>query len=410
MTTVPTSAAVLNLLQKVIDRKVADNVPKTTPLLSVLKRNMGVTPMPNNTFYVTEWVGEFSNIVQAAAGSTLTGGEPENVQINVPAKRLYAHVVVDELTVESMRKVPKGSLKDFVTSYTRRMELGIGREMTRTFHGNGNAKVARANGSSAGSTSLTVQSLDADTSDIDTTMYLSVGDYIKVGSSAATRISAIVGNVVTLETSVAWADEDSVIKATADGGSVSEMQGLKGLIVSTGTVQGVNIANYKNLQAYIDSTTHSIASAGEAYMNLAYMKTVGHRVSSELYGFANLTVFNAWAAILTALKKTANTGEQLRGGINLQGDTKEMPFLDFMNGKVYLDIDTWTNHWFNLDPKSMTIGDLGGGVKFSTSPNGSDKWSRINSKVPAFEATMRFYGNLIMKSPRANSLLTGLTA
>jgi hypothetical protein len=87
-----------------------------------------------------------------------------------------------------------------------------------------------------------------------------------------------------------------------------------------------------------------------------------------------------------------------------------MPFLRFFQGKTYLDIDTWTNHWFNLDPESMTIGDLGGGVKFSTAPDRTQKWSRVNSLVPSFEATLRFYGNLIMKNPKANAVLTGLTA
>lgn len=409
-TFVPTTAGILNLLQKAIEKQIEDNVPRTTPLLSVLKTNSGVSKMQNNTFYVTEWVGNFSNVVQAQAGATLTGGDAANAQLNVAAKRLYSHIVVDEMTIESMQNVPKGALKSFVSSYAERMELAIGREMNRTFNGDGNGHVARANGSSGGGTALTVQALDADSSDIPDTMYLEVGDYIKVGSSAVTQISAISGSVLTLGTSVAWADENDIIKSTSDGTSVSEMAGLKSLIVATGTVQGVNVANYRNLQAYVDASSHDISDTKEQYMNLAYLKTVGYKRSSKLIGLANLTVFNAWALVLTALKQTANTDENISGGINLQGDLKDMPYLRFFNGKVYLDIDTWTNHWFNLDPESMTIGDLGGGVKFATAPDGTQKWSRINSKVPSFESTLRFYGNLIMKNPKANAVCTALTA
>lgn len=409
-TFVPTTSSVLNLLQKAIERQVEDNVPRTTPLLSVLKRNSGVTKMANNTFYVTEWVGNFSNVVQAAAGATLTGGDAANIQLNVSAKRLYSHVVVDEMTVESMKNVPKGALKGFVSSYAQRMELGIGREMNRTFNGDGDGAVARANGSSGGGTALTVQALDADTSDLLPTQYIEAGDYIKIGSGAAVQVTSISGDVLTISASRAWSDEDDIIKATSDGGSASEMAGLKELIVNTGTVQGVNVANYKNMQAYVDNESHSIASTAEQYMNLAYLKTVGYKVSQQLIGLCNLTVFNAWAKILTALKSTARTDENIMGGINLQGDKKDMPFLRFFQGKTYLDIDTWTNHWFNLDPESMTIGDLGGGVKFATAPDGTQKWSRVNSLVPSFEATLRFYGNLIMKNPKANAVLTGLTA
>ena len=401
---------VLNLLQKAIQKKIEDNVPKTTPLLSVLKRNSGVTPLANNTFYVTEWVGNFSNVVQAASGSQLTGGKASNVQINVAARQLYADVTVEEFTVEAMKNVPDGALIDFTKGYVDRMELAIGREMNRTFHAVTEGKVARANGSGSSSTTVTVQALDADTSDIDPLQYIEVGDYVKVGSAAAKQVSSISGNVLTLSGAISWSDEDSVVKATTDLAATVEMQSLPNLIVNTGTVQGVNVANYPNLQAWVDSTTHDISATGEEFMNKAYLKTVAYKVSQELVGYCNLTVFNYWVAILTALKKTANTAERIRGGINLQGDVRDMPFLDFFNGKVYLDIDCYTGYWYNTDPNSMTIGDLGGGVKFAVAPDGKSVWTRKTGYTPEYEATLRFYGNLIMKNPRANAKLTALTA
>jgi len=399
---------VLNLLQKSIDKKIADNVPQTTPLLTLLKRNSGVEILANNSFYVTEWVGQFSNVGQFATGSQLTGGKTDNVQITVSAKDLYADVQVHEKTVEAMAKVSEGSLIDFTKGYTDRMEIAVGREMNRTFNGNGGGKIARANGSGANSTALTVQALDADTSDIDGSAYIQPGDYIKVGSGDAVQVSAVAGSSITLAAARSWSDEDSVLKASADGAAASEMQGLKGLIVNTGTVQNVNVANYVNLQAYVDTESQSIASVGETPMQKAFLKTVSHRVGS-LIGVANLTVFNAWASKLTALKQTANTAEVIKGGINLQGEV-QMPYLDFMGGKVYMDIDTWTKHWFNLDPSSMTIGDLGGGVKFSVAPDGKGVWSRVTGYTPQYEATLRFYGELIMKRPKANSVCTNLGA
>lgn len=399
---------VLNLLQKSIDKKIADNVPQVTPLLTILKRNSGVEVLANNTFYVTEWVGQFSNVGQFQTGSALTGGKANTAQITVSAKDLYADVQVHEKAVESMAKVSEGALIDFTKGYTDRMEIAVGREMNRTFNGNSSAKIARANGSASSSTSLTVQALDADTSDIDPTAYLEVGDHIKIGSGNVTQVTAIAGNVVTLGTARSWSDEDAVIKSSSDGTSVSEMAGLKTLIVNTGTVQGVNVANYHNLQAYVDASSQSIATYGETPMQKAYLKTVSHRVG-KILGLANLTVFNAWASKLTALKKTANTGEVIKGGIALNGET-QMPYLDFMGGEVYMDIDTWTNHWFNLDASSMTIGDLGGGVKFSVAPDGKGVWSRVTGYTPQYEATLRFYGELIMKRPKANSVCSALTA
>lgn len=399
---------VLNLLQKSIDKKIADNVPQVTPLLTLLKRNSGVEILANNTFYVTEWVGQFSNVGQFATGSQLTGGKADTAQITVSAKDLYADVQVHEKTVESMAKVSEGALIDFTKGYTDRMEIAIGREMNRTFNGNALGKIARANGSSAGGTSITVQALDADTSDIDPTAYIEVGDYIKVGSAAVKQVTAKAGNVLTLSGSIAWADEAAIYKASADGAAATEMQGLKGLIVNTGTVQNVNVANYANLQAYVDTASQSIASLGEAPMQKAFLKTVSHR-TGKLLGIANLTVFNAWASKLTALKQTANTSEIIKGGFQLSGDV-QMPFLDFMGGQIYMDIDAWTNHFFALDPSSMTIGDLGGGVKFSVAPDGKGVWSRVTGYTPQYEATLRFYGELIMKRPKANAVCSALTA
>jgi hypothetical protein len=399
---------VLNLLQKSIDKKIADNVPKTTPLLTILKRNSGVEIMANNAFYVTEWVEQFSNVGQFATGSQLTGGKAQTAQINVEAKDLYADVTVHEKTVLSMSKVSEGALIDFTKGYTDRMELAVGREMNRTFNGNQGGKIARANGSDSSATALTVQALDADTSDIDPTTYIQVGDYIMIDDQDAVQVSAISGNVVTLAAARTWSDNDSIYKASTDGVVASEMQGIKGLIVNTGTVQGVNVASYRNLQAYVDTDSSSIATNKETPMQKAYLKTSAYRVG-KLLGLANITVFNAWASILTALKQTANTSETIKGGITLSGQV-EMPYLDFMGGQVYMDIDTWTNHWFNLDPTSMTIGDLGGGVKFATSPDGKGVWSRKTGYTPEYEATLRFYGELIMKRPRANSVCTALTA
>lgn len=399
---------VLNLLQKSIDKKIADNVPQVTPLLTLLKRNSGVEILANNTFYVTEWVGQFSNVGQFATGSQLTGGKADTAQITVSAKDLYADVQVHEKTVESMAKVSEGALIDFTKGYTDRMEVAIGREMNRTFNGNAAGKIARANGSSAGGTSITVQALDADTSDIDPTAYIEIGDYIKVGSAAVKQVTAKAGNVLTLSGSIAWADEAAIYKASADGAAATEMQGLKGLIVNTGTVQNVNVANYANLQAYVDANSQSIASLGEAPMQKAYLKTVSHR-TGKLLGIANLTVFNAWASKLTALKQTANTSEIIKGGFQLSGDV-QMPFLDFMGGQIYMDIDAWTNHFFALDPSSMTIGDLGGGVKFSVAPDGKGVWARVTGYTPQYEATLRFYGELIMKRPKANAVCSALTA
>ena len=399
---------VLNLLQKSIDKKIADNVPQTTPLLTLLKRNSGVEILANNSFYVTEWVGQFSNVGQFATGSQLTGGKADNVQITVSAKDLYADVQVHEKTVEAMAKVSEGSLIDFTKGYTDRMEIAVGREMNRTFNGNGGGKIARANGSGANSTALTVQALDADTSDIDGSAYIQPGDYIKVGSGDAVQVSAVAGSSITLAAARSWSDEDSVLKASADGAAATEMQGLKGLIVNTGTVQNVNVANYANLQAYVDAASQSIASVGEAPMQKAYLKTVSHRVG-KLLGIANLTVFNAWANKLTSLKQTANTSEIIKGGFQLSGDV-QMPYLDFMGGQIYMDIDAWTNHFFALDPSSMTIGDLGGGVKFSVAPDGKGVWARVTGYTPQYEATLRFYGELIMKRPKANAVCSALTA
>ncbi len=398
---------VLNLLQKSIDKKIADNVPQTTPLLTLIKRNSGVERMANNTFYVTEWVGQFSNVGQFQTGAALNGGKAETAQITVEAKDLYADVQVHEKMVKSMAKVSEGALVDFTKGYTDRMEIAVGREMNRTFNGDKQGAIARVDGA-GGAATITVKPLDADTSDIEPTQYIEIGDYVKAGAGDVRQVVGINGNDITLSGVAGANDGDIIVKASSDGSVAEEMQGLKSLIVDSGVVQGVDVANYKNLQAYVDNATQSIGTEGEKPMQKAYLKTVSHRVKN-LIGIANLTVFNAWANVLTAMKKTANTGEVVKGGIDLPGEI-QMPYLDFMGGKIYMDTDCWTGHWFNLDPSSLTIGDLGEGVHFAKAPDGKAVWSRITGFTPQYEATLSFYGELILKRPKANSVCTGLTA
>ncbi len=400
-------SAILNLLQKVIQKKMENRVPDYTPLLALLKRNKGVT-MANNDFYITEVTDGFSNIGQFPIGATLTGGDTQDAQFKASAKNLYAPVQVEDKTLKMLSNVPTGAIADFTSSKIAFMEKGISREFNRTYFGDGSGIVARANGAGTAVTTLVVQGYDVDGSDISGGRFIRKGDYIKVGSSAAVQVTAKAGETLTLSSAITWLDEDTITKASADGGSVDEMAGLASLVVNTGTVQGVNIANYENLQATVDNSAYSFATDKDDPMNLAWLDTEEHREGNETAVFMNKTNFAAYGKTLTALKRTANTNEVVYGGVKSE-KINGFRNLEWQGAKVFFEPDCPTKKVFIIEPSSLTIGDLGGGVKFA-SALGSTVWNRTSNITPQYDAVMRYYGNLIVKNLAANAVCNNYTA
>ncbi len=402
-------STILNLLQKVIQKKMENRVPAYTPLLTLLKRNKGIV-MYNNEFYITEVTDGFSNIGQFPVGAALTGGDTQDAQFKATSKNLYAPVEVEDKTLQMLANVPEGAIADFSSSKVAFMEKGISREFNRTFFGDGTGVIARANGAASGgsSTSLTVQGWDVDNSDIAGARHIRVGDYIKIGSGDAVQVTAKAGSVLTLGAARNWADEDKVVKISSDGKAADEMAGLGSLVVNTGTVQNVNIASYENLQATVDASAHSFTNDKDHYMNLAWLETEEHREGNEIAVFMNKTNFAAYGKMLTAIKQTAKSDEVIYGGVKHEDISKYLA-LNWQGGKVFYDPDCPTKKVYIIEPCSFTIGDLGGGVKFA-SALGSSVWNRTSGVTPKYDAVMRYYGNLIVKNPAANAVCSNYGA
>lgn len=400
-------AGILNLLQKVISKKLEDRVPNYTPLLALLKRNKGVV-MQNADFYITETTDGFSGIGQYAIGSTLEGGDTKDAQFKASAKNTYATIKVDDRTLQIMKNVPEGAIASFASSKIAHMERGISNEFNRTFFGDSTGDLARADGAGSSATSITVQGWDVDSSDISGGRYIKVGDYIKIGSGASVQVTAKAGLVLTIAAARTWSDNDVIIKTSPDGASAEEMSGLGNLVANTGTVQNVNLANYPALQSVVDATAHTFAADSDGPMNAAWLQTLEHREGSEVVVTMNRTAFAAYGKTLTALKKTANTSESIYGGVKYS-DYNKFVSLDWQGGKVFYDPDCPTKRVYILEPSAFTIGDLGGGVKFSSALD-SNVWMRVTGQTPVYEAIMRFYGQLIVKNPAANAVCTAYSA
>lgn len=364
--------------------------------------------MYNNEFYITEVTDGFSNIGQFPVGAALTGGDTQDAQFKATSKNLYAPVEVDDKTLQMLTNVPEGAIADFSSSKVAFMEKGISREFNRTYFGDGTGALARADGAGTTSTSLTVQGWDVDASDISGSRHIRVNDYIKIGSGAAVQVTAKAGLVLTLSATRSWSDNDNIIKISSDGQSADEMAGLGSLVVNTGTVQNVNLANYENLQATVDTSSHSFATDKDHYMNLAWLETEEHREGNEIAVFMNKTNFAAYGKMLTALKQTAKSDEVVYGGVKHEDINKYLA-LNWQGGKVFYDPDCPTKKVYIIEPSSFTIGDLGGGVKFA-SALGSTVWQRALGVTPKYEAVMRYYGNLIVKNPSANAVCSNYAA
>lgn len=382
-----------NVLKKVIAPAIQEVLPQETIWFDMLKTNAGVTPMANNTFYISIRSGRHSGIASVAEGATLPSGKPQWSQANVSAKYVFGTFDITDQVIESA-KSSVGSLVNYLMENTKSLKVDFARELNRIFWGAGDEKLALVAAGDAGTgTTLTLAPVLSVNTDIPATKYLAAGMNLDINGDNCVVSSVDSDTVVTLAAGITRVAGEAVKKADGDNAVVDEPMGIDGLLVSTGTIQGIDTAaNPWFTPAQIETTSEALS---EAKMIAAYVKAKEY--GDPKFVFMNATLWKKYGTLLTSMKHTANLKEILSGG---------WKGLEFMGGNasVVLDYDCPDGKVFFIDPDSLTLAQL---TPISFIDRGDGLLRRVN--YAAWQGVLRWYGNLCIKNPKANAKLTTKT-
>jgi hypothetical protein len=382
-----------NVLKKVIAPAIQEVLPQETIWFDMLKTNSGITPMANNTFYISIRSGRHSGIASVAEGATLPSGKPAWSQTNVSAKYVFGTFDITDQVIESA-KSSVGSLVNYLMENAKSLKVDFARELNRIFWGAGDEIIAKvASGDAGTGTTLTLAPVLSVNTDIPATKYLAAGMAIDVNGDVDTIVSVDSATSVTLTTGFTRVAGENVKKVDGDSAVVDEPMGISGLLATSGTIQGIDAAANPWWQpAQIETTSEALS---EAKMIAAYVKA--KEFGDPKFVFMNATLWKKYGTLLTSMKTTANLKEVLSGG---------WKGLDFMGGNasVVLDYDCPDGKVFFIDPESLTIAQL---TPISFIDRGDGLLRRVN--YAAWQGVLRWYGNLCVKNPRPNAVLTTKT-
>uniref|UniRef100_A0A7V3JAF7 Phage major capsid protein n=1 Tax=candidate division CPR3 bacterium TaxID=2268181 RepID=A0A7V3JAF7_UNCC3 len=396
-----TISDISNILQKIIAPRIEEQLPTETIWYDMLSRNSGVTPMANNTFYITLRTARHSGITAVTEGAKLASGKPSWSQANVPAKYVFGTFDISDQAIESAKGDP-GALANILVEQSAALRTDFARELNRMFFFDGGGVLAKTAASASSSTTLTLVNwaglaYNAANAAIMPTKWLAPGMNIRIGSVSATIASVDSDSQVTLTAAKSWNAGDAVTKADGDGNATDEPMGARGIVDDgsvVATLQGISRSSYPWWKAYVDSASAALA---ESDIVNAYLKAKEY--GNPRFIFMNYLLFKKYGTLLTSYKKTVDTKEVLTGG---------WYGVDFAAGAgkvaVVLDYDCPDQEVYIIDPDSLTLAQL-------TPLTWLDRGDGILRKVDyaTWQGVLRWYGNLAVKCVKANAKMTNKT-
>ncbi len=376
------------VLKEVVINEVFDQMQNVNLLFQQVKSDSSMIDS-NNNIYIPARTGRHSGVYTVAEGDNPRTGKAKRQRMSAAMKYTFGSLELTDQAMEAAKRADKKAvvaiLADEISSLTSTMEKSINRQ----WFGDGTGELTKANGAGSAVTALVV----------DSTEYLAEGMYISIGGGPDIEIASINSETsVTLATADTWSDNDSVLAENAD-----EMMGLKGIIDdgdNVATFQGLARASNPFLNAYCDDTAEALS---EADMITAYNKARKYAAKSDkIVCFMGQTLFEKYGSLLTSMKRTADLKEVLSGG---------WKGLDFMGGQcpVILDFDVPATYCFFVNLSVLRRVEMAKPFSWLEGEKGGIL-TRSASNRTIWEATMKYYGQLITVFPKAASRLSGKTA
>ena len=404
-----------NLMKKVIEPVIQDQLFRETVLLSKLDKNKN-TKFANGTFYVTALTGRHSGVYNVAEWDTINDGTFTTKQMTAKAKYAYGRHTFTDVALEWVEG-DAWSIANLMTLATTELKDSIQRSFQRQFSSYGRWVLGTVKTGATGTT-VTVTARNQ-TDQWYGTDYVTEGQKILIGTpaeveawtaDAVTVVAVLSDTSFTIDTSITTVTGDVIVnqKVWDSGASeYTEMAGIRNLIdnTATGAIDGiVPDTNFQGVAKATNSWANGFLYKPASYETLSLQRMTEYYLYARKYGSPDLIRMNSdlyakYGALLEGNKRHVNTME-LDGwfvGLEFAAGSKPVP--------VVLDYDTDNASVEILDTKTFTYWEMApiGFLDRDGQILRNVGWNSAN-----FTAIMRAYGNLLNLKPRANARLTGI--
>lgn len=402
-----------NLLEKVIDptlRKLFTPTSKSPVVRMWMEgRNggEGTTPGANGQRYVALKYGRHSNMQTQGEGATLIRGRGRDYQANFLTKTLPGAFTFTLKAKKSSEK-RAGSLVDTVMNEVDGM-MEKGKSMMAFYANNdGTGVFALVNDATPNSqTTMPIDNVRATSIEhiLDPGDRFAAGDSTDrtTGAGENFTVSSYTGTtIVTSETSAAIADDDLLYFSEAyDVTNAAETSkiGLDGLLVTSGTVQGVPTSANLWFQAHIDATGEVVGAA----RILEYLQKSDARTKNAANKI--VTMGDVWWKMNTLLAGTPQADPNKMQTV-LQGGAEGL-FITYFGGGTPIIYDPYCRPGY---VNGLDLENLGYCEEWPMSlvDDGAELAHRI-SQTLEYEVAASEDGNFYVLDPRSCFKLTGKT-
>ena len=402
-----TIAQISALLEKLILPTIQDQLFNKTVLLKYFKKNnMGVT-FNNDKIYITALTSGHSGVGFTGATGAITVGKSTDQQMVVSAKYGYGSHIIWDSAIQTAKGKP-GALINLVKKLGKDLETEFKKSLNRQLFGDGKGTLTQINGASVSTATQTV----------DSTRFLRVGQVVEVGTTAeieaGTADTATVQTInsttsVTFTSAITTANNDKIITSGVYNTKDSQYEELDGLgnLVSNETVdagssfQGIARATNDWTNSYVDATSAVLTEA----QIIDLISDISEFGDPDLI-ITTVALRNKYSSLLSAQKRYLNTVD-LKGWFKgLEVSVWEQPI------PMVADYDCPAGVLFALDTSTFSLAELNP-LQYLADGSGAimtNVYDTDGKRIPAFQTTMKFYGNLVCTNPRANGKLTNKTA
>jgi hypothetical protein len=402
-----------NIFEKVIDpmlRSLHVEANKCPLVRALYSGGEGLTTMDGETFYISVQHSKHSNMQTQAEGATLLRGRSRDDQMNFTAKDLNGSFTITYRAKKASQR-RAGALVDKLMNETETMLERA--KLMQAFYANndGTGIFALVNDNSPNSKStVTIDNVRG--SSIE--HILNVGDSIMSSGSgertAGTGFPMTVASIdsptqiTVVETTSGMADDDQLHFSEAynvAGSEETSKVGVDGLLITSGTLQGLSLTNRAYLKTNLESTGEAISELRV----MEYLQLADPRIKdSSKY---MVTMGNLWYKFVTLLRGTAYSNVDssraaqlfVGGGTNLK--------INWFNGETPVVHDPFcrTGQVYGLDLNQFGYKQL---YPLQLVEDAAGLAHRITQKLE-YEVVATESGNFYVIDPKACFKMTGKT-
>lgn len=407
------TTSLTNIFEKVIDpmlRSLHVEANKCPLVRALYGGGEGLTTMDGQTFYISVQHSKHSNMQTQAEGATLLRGRSRDDQMNFTTKDLNGSFTITYRAKKATER-RAGALVDKLMNETETM-LERAKIMQAFYANNDGTGIFALVNDATPNTKSTIALDTVRGSSIQ--HILNVGDSIMASGSgeevAGTGFPATINSIdsdiqITIaETTSGMADNDTLHFSEAYdtvGGAYTPKIGVDGLLITSGTLQGLSLTSRAYLQTWLEGTSEAVTEL----RILQYLQLADPRIKdSSKY---MITMGDLWYKFVTLLRGTAyshvdgTVSDQLfvGGGKNLK--------INWFNGETPVVFDPFcrTGNVYGLDMNQFGYKQL---YPLQLVEDAAGLAHRITQKLE-YEVVATESGNFYVIDPKACFKLTGKT-